>query len=210
MRFVSLSSTVGFAIVASALLLASPALPAQATPELYRRSYALEAAGDYAGALAALEQISAGAAEYVWNLRRGWLLYLAGRYADAVPAYQKAIELQPKAIEPKLGAMLPLMAARRWKEAEKRAAEILALAPGEFTATSRLAYIHYQQGRYAEAEAHYRRALAAYPSSVEMRAGLAWSLLKGAKPKEARVELERILTIAPDHPSAREGLASLP
>jgi len=181
---------------------------AWASPEKWRASYACEARGDVACALTSLESLPA--ADYVVQLRRGWLLYLAERYSEAAAAYQSAAALEPKAIEPRLGLMLPLMALRRFVEAEKVGQEVLILAPSEFTATSRLAYIHYVQGRFAQAVTWYRKALAAYPSNVEMRAGLGWSLLKQNKVKEARVELERVLSFAPDHASAKEGLAMLP
>jgi tetratricopeptide (TPR) repeat protein len=177
--------------------------------DLYRRSYALEGWGDVAGALAAMDQIGKhGASDYMFSLRRGWLAYLGGKHVEAVAEYQKAIALEPRALEPRLGVMLPLMALRRWKEAEKVGAEILAVAPGDFTAQSRLAYIHYTQDRFVEAEAWYRKALAGFPSNVEMRVGLGWSLLKQGRSKEARVEFERVLGVAPDYASAKEGLAA--
>jgi tetratricopeptide (TPR) repeat protein len=195
-----------------AVLAAPPVARAQeGVSDLYRRSYALEGWGDYAGALATMDSIERlVTGDYLLFLRRGWLTYLAGKQADSVNAYQKAVALEPKALEPKLGMMLPLMALRRWKEAEKAGQEILASAPGDFTAQSRLAYIHYTQARFAEAEGWYRKALAGYPSNVEMRVGLAWSLAKQQKYREARAEFDRALTVAPDHASAKEGLAALP
>lgn len=192
-----------------AVLAAVPAEPPFA--ETYRQSYALEARGDAIGSLQVLEAIGArGAQDYVYQLRRGWLLYLAGRYAESVQAYDKATALEPKASEPRLGAMLPLMALRRWVDATRQGEQVLTLAPGDFTALSRLAYIHYQLAGFPTAEAYYRKALAQYPANTEMRAGLGWSLLKLNRFKEARAELERVLVFAPDHASARAGLALLP
>lgn len=199
------------ALLSLGLVAATSLARAEAVPELYRRSYALEAAGSPAAALAAMDAMEpAQAADYVFNLRRGWLLYLGGRYAEAVAAYGKAIDLEPRAVEPRLGQMLPLMAARRWREVERQGAEVLTIMPGEFTALSRLAFAAYSQGRFTEAEGLYRRALAAFPASVEMRAGLGWTLLKLARPREARVELTRALQVAPDHASASQGLALVP
>jgi len=119
------------------------------------------------------------------------------------------VELEPKAVEPRLGLMLPLMALRRWAEAEKAGQQVLGTAPGDFTAQSRIAFIHYSQGRFADAESWYRKALGGFPSNVEMRAGLGWSLLKLGNAAAARAEFERILVIAPDHASAKEGLAAV-
>lgn len=197
-----------FALV---LVLVLPAVArAQPVPELYRQSYAREAKGDAAGALEAMDRVSAaGVTDYTATLRRAWLLYLVGRYTESVAAYGKAMALEPRAVEPKLGAMLPAMALRRWKDAEKLGADVLAVAPGDFLALSRTAFIHFQQSRWDLAEKFYRQALALYPSNVEMRLGLAWTQLKQGKKDEARAGFERVLQVAPDSTSATEGLAEL-
>jgi tetratricopeptide (TPR) repeat protein len=197
-------------LLALVVLLAPRPVPAQSRlSDLYRRSYALEARSDIAGALSAMDEIaSAGATDYMFYLRKGWLQYLAAQYAQSAAAYGHAVELEPKAIEPRLGLMLPLMALRRWADAERAGTQVLAAAPGDFTAQSRIAFIAYSQGRFPEAEAWYRKALAGFPSNVEMRAGLGWSLLKQGRKSDARAEFERIVAVAPDHASAKEGLAS--
>lgn len=200
------------AIVAMVLMsLASPgeglAAEAPSVPELYRLSYATEARGDPAGALHFMDEAARlGESGYVLHLRRGWLLYLARRHADSAAAYARAVEAEPRAVEPRLGAMLPLMAQRRWKEAERLGLDVLGISPGDFTAQSRLASIQYSQGNHAAAEAWYRSALSSWPGSVEMRVGLAWSLLKQRHLTDARAEFEKVLRVAPDHPGANDGL----
>lgn len=193
------------------LLLSAPLAQAQgAGPDLYRQSYAAEARGDYTGAAELLARLGPDGATYVASLRKGWLHYLAGRHAQAAEAYLRAAALEPSAVEARLGAMLPLMALRRWQDAERVGQEALALAPNDFTATSRLAWVSYSQARYAEAEALYRRALAAYPASAEMRTGLGWTLLKLGRHKEARQAFEQVLAFAPDQLAARDGLLQVP
>jgi tetratricopeptide (TPR) repeat protein len=191
-------------------LLLGPSLAAaeEASPAAYRESYALEAKGDMGGALRAIDRVEArGDAAYVLALRRGWLLYLGGSLAEAAQAYAKAVALAPRSAEARLGAMLPLMAQRRWDEAEKLGADAVALAPGDTVALARLASVHYQQGRYAKAEALYRQALALYPSSADLRSGLAWSLLLQGQKRAAREEFDTLLAVAPDHAAGLEGLA---
>lgn len=183
---------------------------AEAAPDLYRQSYAAEARGDYTGAADLLLRLGPAGGSYVAQLRMGWLHYLAGRHAQAAEAYQRAAALEPAAVEPRLGAMLPLMALRRWKDAARFGEEVLTLAPGDFSAVSRLAFIQYSQGQWAQAEPLYRRALAAWPASAEMRTGLGWSLLKLGRFKEAREVFEAVLAYAPDQLSAREGLGLVP
>jgi tetratricopeptide (TPR) repeat protein len=189
---------------------ASRAAEGNSVPELYRLSYAAEGRGDLPAAIQWMDEVARqGDASYVLHLRRGWLLHLARRPAESAASYAKAIELEPRAVEARLGAMVPLMAQRRWKEAEKQGLDVLSLAPGDFTAQSRVAFIQYTQGFFEKAEAAYRGALAAYPGNVEMRAGLAWSLLRQRRMPEARAEFEKVLRIAPDHPSANEGVGQL-
>ena len=198
-------------LLSLALLLAgSAALASDAVPDLYRQSYAAEARGDYGGAIESMERLGAASGTYVAQLRKGWLQYLAGRHAQAAEAYRRAAALEPASVEARLGGMLPLMALRRWKDAERIGEEVLALAPGDFTAVSRLAFIQYSQGQWAKAEPLYRRALAAWPSSAEMRTGLGWTLLKLGRFKEARDLFEAVLLYAPDQQSAREGLGLVP
>ena len=193
------------------LLLAGPVARAgDAAPDLYRQSYAAEARGDYTGAADLLGRLGPASGTYVAQLRTGWLHYLAGRHAQAAEAYQRAVALEPEAVEARLGAMLPLMALRRWKDAERLGEEVLARTPGDFTAVSRLAFIQYSQGQWARAEPLYRRALASWPASAEMRTGLGWSLLKLERFKEAREVFEAVLAYAPDQLSAREGLGLVP
>ncbi len=193
-----------------AALLAVPALAQDDGSDLYRQSYAAEARGDYNLAYDALTRLGPAGGTYVAWLRKGWLHYLAGHHAQAAEAYQRAIALQPGAVEPRLGALLPLMALRRWQDAERIGEEALALAPNDFTALSRLAWIHYNQARYAEAEPLYRRALAAYPASADVRTGHAWTLLKLGRHKEAREAFEAVLAYAPDQANAHLGLGQVP
>jgi tetratricopeptide (TPR) repeat protein len=181
---------------------------APSVPELYRLSYAAEAGGDPTRALHWMaEAEKQGEAGYVLQLRRGWLLHLARREAESAGAYTQAIETEPGAVEPRLGAMLPLMALRRWKEAERHGQDALGLAPGDFAVLGRLALVQYMAGLFAPAEASYRQALSSHPGSVEMRVGLGWSLLKQGRVAAARAEFEKVLRIAPDSASAREGMA---
>lgn len=179
--------------------------------DIYRQSYAAESKGDYAKALSLMKRISAlGPKDYVLHLRSGWVQYLNGEYAESVEEYRKAEKMQPAAIEPRLGVMLPLMAARRWKEAVEAGLAVLEKAPADFTAQSRIAYVCYQQGQFLKAEKWYRKALDGFPSNVEMRAGLGWSLLKQNRFREAKLEFDSVLIVAPDHASAQEGLSQIP
>jgi tetratricopeptide (TPR) repeat protein len=172
----------------------------------YRQSYQHEAQGKYAEALADIDGLpSTARRSYVYHLRRGWLLYLAGRHWDAIESYRAAVAVAPDAVEPRLGLMLPEAGLLLWLDVIATGQEVLHKDPHNYTALSRMAWANYSLGRFTEAAKLYRNLLRAYPSDIEMRVGLAWSLLKGGHIADARSQFDRALLIAPDHVSAQEG-----
>jgi tetratricopeptide (TPR) repeat protein len=197
----------------AALAVTAPGPAARAedgVAELLKSSFAHEAKGETAEALNdVLKILRQDKGHYFAALRAGWLYYLRGRYADSIELYERAEALAPKAIEPKLGTMLPLMAAARWAKAEVIGKEILAAAPGNYLARSRLAWIAFSRARYKDAEQLYRALLAHYPSDTDMQLGLAWTLVRQGRTAEARAAFEAILAISPDHVKAKAGLQAL-
>jgi tetratricopeptide (TPR) repeat protein len=178
--------------------------------ETWQKSYDAEAAGKYEDAVTQMVILgNQGEDTYEYYLRRGWTLYLAARSGEAIMWYEKARQAEPKAVEPHLGIMPPLMALRRWNEAITAGTEVLKIDPANYYGLSRMAYISYQQGQYREAEKFYRRVLQLYPSDVEMKSGLAWTLLKGGKRNDATKLFREILRIAPKHAATLEGVKEL-
>ncbi len=198
------------AVLLLALALAAPTAQAASATELYQQSFALESAGSYAAALARMETLAAqGEDDYLLHLRRGWLLYLNGKYVDAVAAYEAARDEVPTSAEAILGATLPLMALRRWGDAEEACRDLLKQAPGNYLAMSRLAYVLYNAGNYAASEEAYREVVAQYPSDNDLRAGLGWALLRLGRADDAAAEFRSVLRTVPGHVSAGDGLAAL-
>jgi tetratricopeptide (TPR) repeat protein len=193
-------------LLAVVLGIGAPEAHAASAAELYQASYDLEAVQDYTGALSKMDDLASQGKDYVFHLRRGWLLYLLGRYGDSAEAYRAAVAAAPKSLEARQGLALPLMALKRWKEAETACKELLAIAPTDYRGNSRLAYIYYSTGDYAGAAARYQKVLEWYPSDVEMQAGLGWAQLKQGKVGDAKQTFEAVLRVAPSHVSAREGL----
>ncbi|TNF38415.1 MAG: tetratricopeptide repeat protein [Deltaproteobacteria bacterium] len=193
-------------------LFAGPAQAAEGNQvaERFASSFAHEAKGEIDEALNDVLVILRGDQKhYVATLRAGWLYYVGGRYADSVQMYEAAEALAPRALEPRLGLMLPLMAAKRWAKAEIVGRELLKLAPRDYTVRSRLAWIAFSQGRYKEAEELYAAVLADYPSDLEMMLGLAWTWLREGRKAEARGMFEQVLSIRSDNMQAKTGLQSL-
>lgn len=183
---------------------------AAAPSELYQQSYELEAAGDHAGALERLASLEeAGQTGYLLALRKAWLSYRAGRHADAVTAYRRAIAAAPEGLEARQGVILPLIAMGQWSPAEAACRDLLSRSPDDYYGLSRLAWVLYSSGRHAEAADAYREVLRRYPSDVDMRAGLGWSLLKQGQTVTARAAFDAVLAVAPEHASAQQGRAAL-
>lgn len=113
--------------------------PAMAQEAAWQNSYQLEAAGKYTEAFTALDGVAANGADAELKLiRRGWLYYLPGRFDESIREYRLAIERNPKSVDARLGITLPLLAAKRWREAEQSAQAALNLAPNNYTAMLRL------------------------------------------------------------------------
>ena len=174
---------------------------------LLQESYDKEAVGNYQESLTAMVRLPAPERDgYVAQFRRGWLLYKLARNAEAVDAYTKAIALEPKSVEARVGALLPLLALRRWNDAEAMSREVLKTDPSNYYANLRLAFSVYNLGRYADSEELYRKLSEQYPSDVDVRCGLGWALLKLGKGGEAAKIFARVLEISPRNALARDGL----
>jgi tetratricopeptide (TPR) repeat protein len=173
----------------------------------FQRSYDEEAAGRLDGAVEALDALPPPQNEsYTAAFRRGWLLYRLGRHLESIAAYMKATSLEPESIEARVGALLPELAARRWRDAEITAREILQRDPANYYANLRLAFAVYNLGRHAEAEKLYRHLLTMYPSDTDVRAGLGWSLFKLGKRDEAKKYFSEVLDVSPHSALAADGL----
>lgn len=182
---------------------------AQANPEAWRRSYALEARGDARGALAALDGLSpSDRGAYLAQLRRAWLLYSAGQFDESVAAYRAAAQGSPRAVEPRVGELLPLLALRRWREAEQRAQEVLRLDADNYLATRRLALALYNLGRFDRAQEAYERVLAQYPGDLEMLTGVGWCELQRGHRPAAATAFRAVLAVSPDDAGAAAGLTA--
>jgi tetratricopeptide (TPR) repeat protein len=175
--------------------------------KLFEESFVYEAQGKYTASLNSVLQIlRLDHKNYVATLRAGWLSYLRGNYKESSYYYEKAVALAPHAIEPRLGLMLPLMAANKWKKTETVAQDIIKSDSKNYLANSRLAFILFSQKRYGDAAPQYRKVIDWYPSDIEMQLGLAWTFLRMGKKKEARRYFLKVLTVRRNNRSALDGM----
>ncbi len=176
-------------------------------PIYFEESFGYEASSKYEAALnSVLKILRADQKNYLATLRAGWLSYLRGDQGSAEKYYKKTIELAPGAVEPRLGLLLPLVAAKKWSDAETVAHAALKLDGKNYTAMSKLAYVLFQQEKYERAGAMYRSVLEHYPSDVEMKLGLAWSLQRLGRKEEAGRFFQEVLQVYRGNQSALQGL----
>ena len=133
-------------------------------------------------------------AEYL----RGTLLERRGAYAEALGAYEKAMELDPSAaFIAGEAAELALQLEDR-PRAEKWARKRLELAPGDAKSRVILGRVLWARGDTEGAQAELSRALKDDPSSADTLFALT-ELVAGRDPERARKLLEDFLKDNPDH-----------
>ncbi len=133
----------------------------------WRRSYALEAKGQYEAAAAVLaRQLELSeTSEMAW-LRYGWLHYLRGNYNDSVTAYKNALRKNKHSLEARLGLTLPLIAQNRWKEASRYAQHVVDGAVWNYTAHMRLLVCEQGLKNWRGVKERSQRLAARYPSEI--------------------------------------------
>jgi tetratricopeptide (TPR) repeat protein len=176
----------------------------------------LQRTGDEAGALPFLERLAAdpGADSDTWAAL-GHAHLVAGRNADAVAAYEEAVELGEVAQATMDGLVTAYSAEGRWAEAASTAEESARRWPSA-RSSERAAWLCFRQGDMARAAALYRRAAQQDPASVRAWNGVgacalnAWLLsdrLDGAARDEARRAFERSLALDGAQPQVRKIVA---
>jgi tetratricopeptide (TPR) repeat protein len=169
-------------------------------------SYAKEKAGKYIDAVVALKTYY-NADSYEINLRLGWLTYLQGQFTESVSYYNKAIELMPYAIEPRLGVVLPASSLGNWDFVTGQYNKILAIDPNNTLTLYRMGLISYDKKDYNQAYQYFERVVNLYPFDYQSVLMLAWTNFKLGKTREAKILFNKALLYYPEDSSAKEGLA---
>jgi tetratricopeptide (TPR) repeat protein len=168
--------------------------------ERWTTSYALEANGKYEQAAAVLApELDHGDSSEFALLRYGWLNYLQGNYNDAIRSYKRALERNQRSFDARLGIALPLMAQKRWREAARYLAYILARSPYDYTAHIRLMVCEEGLRKWETLEKHAREISAYYPSDATVLVYLARAYAWRGKNSQARAAYKRVLVRVPEH-----------
>ncbi len=174
----------------------------------FQSSYEAESKGDYTTAIQQITSVYK-AESYEINIRLGWLNYVSGRFTEALPYYQKCIDMMPLSIEARLGYVNPAAALGNWAQVEKQYFEILKIDPMNTTANYRLGLIAYGRQDYETALKYFSKVLNLYPFDYDTALMTGWSLLKTGKLREAKIMFQKTLLIKPNDSSALEGLAMI-
>lgn len=169
-------------------------------------SYGKEKAGKYGEAAAALKAFY-DPSSYEINLRLGWLTYLQGQFSESLGYYNKAIDLMPYAIEPRLGVVLPASSLGNWDMVIAHYTKILAIDPNNTVTLYRLGLISYDRKDYTQAYKLFEKVVNLYPFDYQSLLMLAWTNLRLGKTREAKILFNKALLYSPDDSSAKEGLS---
>ena len=138
----------------------------------------------------------------------GQAQFRAGRVADAMQSYERALALQPN--YPETHYNLGVALAQRGEVAAAIAhyETALRLQPGYPEAHNNLGNAFIRTGRVPEAVGHFEAALRLKPDFAEAHSNLGNALLQSDRPADAAASLQRALEFKPHYPEARYNLGN--
>ena len=136
----------------------------------------------------------------------GVALLHAGRAADALPYFARALALDPSHLSAERNRALALLQLGRAPEAATILATLPAREPGEAEEFFRLGNAFVREEKFAEAAAAYQRTLRLQPAHAAAHANLGNVLLLQGRTSEAIAEYEAVIRLRPDDARARENL----
>ena len=178
---------------------------AQVNPsKVFENSYAMEATGDYPGAINELASLNG----YTYHkaLRLGWLYYLSKNYEASIKYYQQAVSLRPKAVEALIGLCYPLETLKKTDQLEITYKKILAIDPMNSKINYALGNIYYYRKNFILAEKYYDLVVSLYPFDYYSNLMNGWTKYFLGKKNEAKILFNTVLIISPNDKSAKEGL----
>ena len=179
---------------------------AVAQTEEWTNSYKSEAAGNYQQAAQQLEKLAAS--DELSQLRRSYLLYMQGRYPDAVKGYQRALEMNPQSFDAVLGLSLVLLAQGRWSDAAAQANWVLQNAPGNYVAQLRMLVAEQGQLKWNDVSKRAEELVRRYPTDPTMWVYVARSAAGLGNKNRAREAYQRVIQLVPGHIEALKYIGS--
>lgn len=178
------------------------------TNDVFSKSYTLESEKNYTQAIEVMTN-NYDANSYAMNLRLGWLYYLSGEYIKSQSFYKKAIGIESKSIEARLGYVYPASAMENWDDVIKTYNDILVIDPNNSNVNYRLAYIYNYRKEFEKATEFAQKVVALYPFDFDANYLLGQSYIGLGKIKEAKKHLIRALNYNPSSTEAKNLLSKI-
>ena len=174
----------------------------------FSKSIELEKKQDYTGAIESITKLN-DSTSYDVNVRLGWLYYKAGYKKLSLAHYEKAINLSPKAIEPRYGFGFPAYALEEYNGLIAQDKKILELDPNNRTINGNLGALYYYNKDYKNALPYLEKVVSMYPFDYDNNLLLGWTYFKLGKNENAEQSFNTVLYYSPKDASAIEGLTYL-
>jgi arylsulfatase A-like enzyme/tetratricopeptide (TPR) repeat protein len=123
-----------------------------------------------------------------------------GQPAEALPQFEKAVEIQPKLTRNRLNLAASLIDVRQYDRADRMLGEIVAESPRFPFAQFNRGLLFEEQGRLEEARTAYAAEVAAYPSHFKPRFNLGRVLLRLGDRGGSLQQMREVVRLAPSQP----------
>ena len=143
---------------------------------------------------------------------KGNALGLAGKYGDAVAAFQEAVRLKPDYADAwyNLGVAFLQPPGQQYDEAIAAFRKTVELRPDHYEAWYLMGVAWESRGQYEEAVEPYRQAIRSNPAYVEAYQGLAVALARNCRYPEALDALKKYMALAGNIPEQQEFYQAAP
>jgi tetratricopeptide (TPR) repeat protein len=123
-----------------------------------------------------------------------------GKPAEALPYFEKAVEIQPKLTRNRLNLASSLIEVKQYERAEALLTEIIEDSPRFPLAQHNLGLLYEEQGRLQEARSAYAAEVSAYPPRYKTRFNLGKVLFQLGDREGALEQMREVIRIAPKQP----------
>ena len=171
----------------------------------FAQSYIMESSKNYKGAIETILHVH-NDKQYETCLRLGWLYYASQQYIESNNYYQKAVDIMPAAIEPRLGMAAPLAAMNNWDQVMQVYIDILKIDPNYATVNYRLGLIYYNRQNYVAAKKYFDVYLNLFPFDFDVLNISAWNAFRQGKVDIAKALFNKALLAYPGNIDCLEGL----
>jgi tetratricopeptide (TPR) repeat protein len=134
---------------------------------------------------------------YWTHILAGKLAFSAGRYTEAVEAFQKAIKVDPEKTAARVNLAAALAQLHKYREAITQLREVVRLAPENVTAHFNLGSLHVNSGNYGEAIKHFQFVVEKNPEDSQAHLALANGFQKEQRFEKAIEHYKTALSLDP-------------